>query len=147
MHMWTLNALTTNKFYAAFDISFLPDSLSHARFFSLLSTVNIYVYGVPNVRAYMRIKYRNLSIHIHNIYKVYYVCLHGHFIALCCLISSYYSQHFSFYSCLSQFLKPRLVLLLLLLYLWAFVGCSLALSTGKTMVIVENRYKISKIWQ
>lgn len=103
MHIWTLNAFTTNKFYAAFDISFLPDSLSHAFFHGKYLCIIWYL-----ICAYMRKKHRNISIRLY-IYK--YVCLHGHFIALSCLISSYYSQHFSFYSCLFQLLKPLLVLL------------------------------------
>lgn len=50
------------------------------------------MYTVPNMRASHYMKGRSASER-----KRIYKCLHGHFIALSCLISSYYSQHFSFY--------------------------------------------------
>lgn len=75
----------------------------------------MYIYA-PNVHIDMRI----------------YTCLHGHFIALSCLISSYYSQHFSFYSCSFLFLRPPSALLLYLLP---------ACSRVKTMAIGEQILK------
>lgn len=146
VHMWALNASTTNKFYAAFDISFylIPPFLILTDinvvfflffslffvcrvcvcsfFYRLLTLLSFYFDGVCSyslnlifVRCSMG-KYlcipvlicarqahhtqHNTSLHIwwksQRERKRMYKCLHGHFIALSCLISSYYSQHFSF---------------------------------------------------
>lgn len=120
VHMWALNASTTNKFlcrvwyllpylillhvqpifcfvsrccccYVFFSTLHLA-STEQIKYLLALSLLSMYLYtykniNVPNVHIYEREK-RDIC-----------TCLHGHFIALSCLISSYYSQHFSFYSC------------------------------------------------